>query len=88
MQMTRHATNRCLERRLPSHILQTICVFGVERRAKGACSLMLDASSIALAAEGDRNREQELERYRGAYVILSDTGLIITAARRTRRFRN
>lgn len=88
MQMTRHATNRSLERRLPFHILQTICDYGIERRARGALSLTLDATSIALAAEDDRAQERKLERYRGAYVIISDTGFIITAARRTRRFRN
>ena len=88
MQMTQHAIDRTRERRLPTHILQVICDYGIERRARGALSLTLDATSIALAAEDDQAREHELKRYRGAYVVLSDTGLVITAARRTRRFRN
>lgn len=88
MQMSHHAAIRSRERRLPSHILQTICEYGAERHSRGALSLTLDRASIALAADGNPARACELDRYRGAYVVLSDAGVIITVARRTRRFRN
>ena len=88
MQLSHHAVCRSIQRNLPFYILQAICDYGEERHSRGALSLTLDNASIALAAEGDPTRERELMRYRGAYVVLSDTGIVITAARRTRRFRN
>lgn len=87
MHLTHHAEARRIQRSLPLRILSAICDYGSARHARGAVSLTLDAGSIALAAEDNRCRRAELERYRGAYVIVSDGDHVITAARRTRRFR-
>ncbi|PRX27136.1 hypothetical protein SAMN05216257_1169 [Meinhardsimonia xiamenensis] len=87
MQLTRHAEQRLQDRCLPRDVVATIYAYGSFRHARGAVSLMLDREAIDLAAEGDRRRRNRLERYCGAYVIVGDGETIITAARRTRRFR-
>ncbi|WP_156477423.1 hypothetical protein [Falsihalocynthiibacter arcticus] len=86
MQLTQHADRRCNQRCLPIHVLSTIYAFGSLQHSRGAYSITLDDESIELAVEDNRRRRTELERYRGAYIIVKD-GRIITAARRTRRFR-
>lgn len=88
MRMSRHAGLRTTQRGLPLDIISTICAFGVERRSSGATSITLDAELIQLASDGDASRMRDLARFRGAYVVLSDDGTIITVARRTRRFRH
>ena len=88
MRLTHHAVVRSTERSLPEHILSTIWAYGSPRPSQGALSLTLDARLIELAAEDDRARRIDLARYRGAYVIVGDGDRLITAARRTRRFRN
>lgn len=87
MHLTRHADERRIQRRLPPRILHAIYDYGSVRHAKGALSLSLDDASIALAAEDDRRRREDLERYRGAYIIVGDGEKVITVARRRRRFR-
>ena len=87
MLLSHHADRRRITRRLPRHILSTIYAYGSPAHSRGAVSLTLDQTSIALAAEDDRRRRTELERYRGAYLIVGEDGRVVTAARRTRRFR-
>lgn len=87
MRLTHHADHRRRQRCLPLHVLSAIYDFGTLRHSRGAHSLTLDEHSITLAAEDNRRRRTELERYRGAYVIVKD-GRITTVARRTRRFRS
>lgn len=88
MKMSSHAGLRSAQRGMPLEIISTICAFGAERRSSGATSITLDAESILLASDGDASRMRDLTRFRGAYVVLSDEGVIITVARRTRRFRH
>ncbi|PWE30279.1 hypothetical protein C4N9_06200 [Pararhodobacter marinus] len=87
MRLTRHADRRRIQRSLPIEVVSTIHAYGTERHAKGALSLTLDGRAIALAAEHDRRLSAELERYRGAYIIVASGDRVVTAARRTRRFR-
>ena len=87
MRLTHHADRRRAQRTLPLDVLSTICAYGSPRHSKGAVSLTLDGRAIALAAEDDRRLSTDLERYRGTYVIVGDGDRIVTAARRTRRFR-
>lgn len=86
MRLTQHADHRRIQRRLPVSVLETIYEFGLPAPAKGAVSLTLDEETIQLAAEDNRRRRIELERYRGVYVIVKENR-IITAARRARRHR-
>lgn len=85
--MTHHAKRRSTHRNLPVNILQLIQDFGRPVHSRGALSLTLDDETLHLIAEGDRRRRQALSRYRGAYIIESYQGIIITVARRTRRMR-
>ncbi|MBJ6372710.1 hypothetical protein [Sedimentitalea arenosa] len=87
MRLTRHATERRTLRNLPVDILQLIRDYGEPVHSRGALSLMLDDATLDLIAEGDLRRRQSLSRYRGAYLIESRDGTVITAARRTRRHR-
>lgn len=87
MRITRHATERRIQRNLPVDILRLIQSYGEPVHSRGAISLMLDEATLDLIAEGDLRRRQSLSRYRGAYLVESRNGTVITAARRTRRHR-
>ena len=87
MRVTRHATERRAQRNLPVDILQLIQSYGEPVHSRGALSLMLDDATLDLIAEGDLRRRQSLSRYRGAYIVESCNGIVITAAWRTRRHR-
>ncbi|MFD2741173.1 hypothetical protein ACFSUD_16460 [Sulfitobacter aestuarii] len=87
MRMTFHATERRTQRNLPLDILRLIQSYGEPVHSRGALSLMLDDATIDLIAEGDLRRRQSLSRYRGAYLVESCNGTVITAARRSRRHR-
>lgn len=88
MRMTRHANERRAQRNLPVDILRLIQSYGEPVHSRGALSMMLDDATLDLIAEGDLRRRQSLSRYRGAYLVESRNGIVITAARRTRRYRN
>jgi hypothetical protein len=88
MRMTRHASDRHIQRNLPLDILRLIQSYGEPVHSRGALSLMLDDATIDLIAEGDRRRRQSLKRYRGVYLVESRRGAVITAARHSRRRRN
>jgi hypothetical protein len=89
MQLTEHARARSTQRSIPAEIVKTIFFFGTQRPAPGkAVRIMLDKTSIALAADGSARKRSKLERYRGAYLVVGDEGRIVTAAWRNRRFFN
>lgn len=88
MRMTHHANERRTQRNLPVDILQLIQSYGEPVHSRGALSIMLDDATLDLIAEGDLRCRQSLSRYRGAYLVESRNGIVITAARRTRRYRN
>lgn len=87
MRLTRHAERRSNERRVPRDVIRLIHDFGTTYRSGGAEGLKLDRTAIDLASEGDHRLRADLRRYRGAYVIMSDEGTVITVARETRRHR-
>lgn len=87
MKLTRHADRRCVERRLPREIVQLIHDYGTAYRSRGAEGLKLDHQAIDFAAESNHRLRADLRRYRGAYLIVSDDGSVITVARETRRRR-
>lgn len=87
MHLTHHADLRRNRRRIPNEVLSTVYEFGTSIHSNGAISLVLDAQSIEFAADGDRRKRANLERYRGAYIVVGDGENILTVARRRRRFR-
>lgn len=89
MQLTQHARVRSAQRSIPATVIETIFAYGKELPAPGqAVRIMLDETSISLAADGDTRKRSELERFRDTYLIVSETGQIVTIARRHRRFFN
>lgn len=87
MRLTRHAVHRSTKRRVPQEVIRLIHDYGTSYRSDGAEGRKLDRMAIDLASEGDHRLRADLRRYRGAYVIVSDQGSIITVARETRRHR-
>ena len=81
MQLTAHARLRQAQRGIPMEVIECILAYGKPRPSRGATSLMLDRSSIDLAADGNRALRATLERYRRVFVIISDADLVITCAR-------
>lgn len=88
MKLTHHAAQRIQQRAFPLHVVETIIQFGRAQFVRGAESIMLDKRALRLIAEHNNRLAIELERYRGAYVIIGDGERIITAARRTRRLKH
>lgn len=89
MHLTQHALARCTQRSLPADIVEAIYFFGRQQHAPGNVTrLILDRSSIALAADGNARRKSQLERYRDTYLIVGDEGRVVTASRCSRRFFN
>lgn len=86
MQLTLHATIRSAQRSVPLEIVEAIYWYGHEEQAPGRATLLaLDPDAIRLAAEDYPHLRGKLERYRNAYLVLSDDQRIITVARRARR---
>jgi hypothetical protein len=69
-------------------MLEWINDYGTPRYSRGAVSLVLDKTSIELAADGDPNRRAMLERHRGTYAIVGDGDRISTVAKQHRRHRH
>ena len=84
---TAHATARCQQRSISSDVVETLLAYGEWRRHAGADVYYLTrrSRSRARAALGDRYRK--LERSLNAYLVMSDDGALVTAARRYRRLK-
>lgn len=89
MYLTKHAAIRLQQRSIPSFVLECLEAFGSSMRCGGADRLFFDkAARRRLRLHlGDRRRLQDVERWLKVYVVIGDDGKVITAARRTKRFR-
>lgn len=84
--LTRHAAQRCRQRGIPLDIVDTIHAYGTTYRSRAATGFLFDRAALAWAASDlDPATVRNLERYVGTYLIMSDEGILITAARQTRR---
>ncbi|MEN3145200.1 hypothetical protein ABDF71_24740 [Ochrobactrum sp. WV_118_8] len=88
MNLTAHASARMQQRAFPRHVVEAIVQYGAGQIVRGAESIMLDRRALRMAAEVDNRLAIELERYRGSYVIVGDSGQIVTVARRKRRLKH
>lgn len=88
MNLTDHASARMQQRAFPRHVVEAIVQYGAGQIVRGAESIMLDRRALRMAAEVDNRLAIELERYRGSYVIVGDSGQIVTVARRKRRLKH
>lgn len=85
---TRHAAARLQQRSIPYQAVNLLMEFGSMMRCRGASSFFLDRAArrrIGHALDGAELRR--VERFLNAYVVVADSGDLLTAAWRTRRLR-
>lgn len=84
---THHAEVRCQQRGIKTEIVDAILAYGRRRRRHGADVYFMDGRGRA-RARGELGREYaSLSDYLDSYLVMSDDGKIITAAKRTRRLK-
>jgi len=88
MILTTHANERMQQRGFPRHVVEAIIHFGAGKLVRGAESIMLDKRALRLIADKDTRLAIELERYRGAYVVVGNEGQVVTVARRKHRLKH
>ena len=89
MHPTAHGRARCQQRGLSAVVVDMIVSFGAEVRARGASKYYLDRKARsrlekAVGIELVRRHERKLN----CYVVISDDGMVITAAPRRHRVRH
>lgn len=86
--LTSHARSRLQQRSIPQDAVDALLAYGNTRRHRGADIYYLDkpARSRAVAALGT-GRYRKIEKALDAYLVVSDDGSIITAARRFQRLK-
>ena len=88
MHTSRHGRARMQQRSINAQIIELILDFGKATRSRGTdCYFMTKASRREMCRYLGRRRYAVISRKLGAYVILSDSGTVITAAYRNRRMR-
>lgn len=86
---TAHARARCQQRGVPELVIDMIVSFGAEVRSRGASKYFLDRKGRArlervVGHEVVRRHERKLN----SYVVISDDGMLITAAPRLHRVKH
>jgi hypothetical protein len=85
---TQHAMTRCQQRSLTPEIVDTILAYGERMRHHGADVYFMDGRCRARAASAVGTRQfRKIERRLNSYVVVSDDGRVITAARRIKRLK-
>jgi hypothetical protein len=85
---TQHAMTRCQQRSLTTEIVDTILAYGQQMRHHGADVYFMDGRCRARAASAvGICRYRKIERRLNSYVVVSDDGRVITAARRIKRLK-
>lgn len=87
LRVTIHAGRRLRQRSIPKEAIELLMEFGTITRSHGADRLFFDKKSRQrfkrqMGVEVVRRRE----RYMNAYAVVSDSGAVITAGYRTKRF--
>lgn len=77
-----HAKSRCASRSIPCELVTILMTYGEAFSVKGkAVSYFLSHEGLKEArAELSRSCYQLIEKKKKAYVVISDTGVVITAA--------
>jgi len=86
---TQHAMIRCQQRALTPEVVDTILTYGEQMRHQGADIYFMDHRSRARAASAVGTRKfRKIEKRLNSYVVVSDDGRVITAARRIKRLKS
>jgi hypothetical protein len=88
MNLTHHAAQRIQQRAFPLHVIEAIVQFGRTQFVTGAESIMLDKRALRLIAERNNRLAIQMERYRGAYVVIGNNGQVIAVAHGIRRLKH
>lgn len=87
MRYTSHASARLQQRAIPARIVDLLEEFGSSMRSNGADRLFFDKATrrrLAHNLNGKRDL-QSIERWMNVYIVVSDYGQLVTAARQTAR---
>ena len=86
---THHGKRRLQQRSIPIEVLEIIQDFGTSSRSRGADRFYLNKESRRELQRRFRRSPllKHYERYLNIYVVISDGGTVITASRRTKRFK-
>lgn len=88
MKMTHHAEARVQQRGIPYAAIDAILAYGCRKRHQGADVFFLDRRSRSRMANTlGRSEYAKIERSLNSYVVVSDEGVIITAAHRKQRLK-
>jgi hypothetical protein len=86
--LTEHARSRSLGRAIAEDVIECVLSFGSPRRRHKAEVYTLNPGERAeLLSELGPETHRRIERKLRTYVVVSDCGVVITAAYRTRRIR-
>ena len=84
---TAHAIARCQQRSIPADAVDALLAYGERKRHQGADVYYLTKSSRSRVERALGAGYRRMERALDAYVVVSDDGTIITAARRLQRLK-
>jgi hypothetical protein len=85
---TAHAQARCQQRAISNEVVETLLAYGQTRRRHGADVYYLDKSSRSRAAHAlGRQRYLRMEKALDTYLVVSDSGDLITAGHRQERLK-
>lgn len=85
---TRHAQTRCQQRGIRAQIVEVLLAYGQRAHRRGAHVYYMDRQTRAHAAkELGRDAFRKIADKLDTYIVVSESGTLITAAKRRRRFR-
>lgn len=79
---TVHAQTRCQQRSISSEVVDALLAYGERRRHDGADVYYLTKAARSRVAGALGTRYRRIERALNSYIVVSDDGQVITAARR------
>jgi hypothetical protein len=84
---THHAETRCQQRGIKREIVDAILAFGRRKRRHGADVYFMDGKARARAREELGRQYAKLSDRLDSYLVMSDDGKMITAAKRRQRLK-
>ncbi len=86
---SQHSYARMQQRSIPQVVIDLLEECGSAMRSHGAERLFFDKAARRRLSEklGKERGIKSIERYLNIYAVIGDNGILITAGRRTRRFK-
>ena len=87
MRYSAHASARLQQRAIPGRLVDLLEEFGSSMRSSAADRLFFDKAARRRLARnlGGKRDLQTIERWLNVYIVVSDDGQLVTAARQTAR---